>query len=138
MPSSLGLGPGTEGTNRVHQFNALQRLIYTHVQDTGETYADIAARGRMPRQTVSALMNRPPGFPSMPHADTIKRLAVGLRLPRSVVQAAAADSVSVEHPTPTPDAVLLQRLVETLPQSDVAVLLATARALVHCARSPSD
>jgi hypothetical protein len=70
----------------------------------------------------------------MPHSDTIKRLAAGLRLPRSVVQAAAAESVSAEHPAPTPDAVLLQRLVETLPTEDVAVLLATARALVHSAR----
>jgi hypothetical protein len=121
-----------------HHTNALQNLILDHVEQTGETFADIAARGRMPRQTVSALVNRPPGFPSMPHADTIKRLAAGLRLPRSVVQAAAAESVCAEHPEPTPDAVLLARLVETLPGRDVAVLLATARALVSSAGKSSD
>jgi hypothetical protein len=112
-------------------YNALQSLIAEHIERTGETYTDIAARGHMPRQTVSALMNRPPGFPSMPHADTVARLARGLNLPRSVVQNAAAASVSVERPQPTPDAVLLQELVGTLPPSGVAVLLATARALVE-------
>jgi hypothetical protein len=118
--------------------NPLQRLIAQHCHDTGETYAHVAMRGRMPRQTVSALMNRPPAFASMPHADTLNRLAVGLRLPRSVVRAAAAESVSPIHPEPTPDAVLLARLVEALPPTDVAVLLATARALVNAARMPSD
>jgi hypothetical protein len=112
------------------QANALQRLIFEHIEQTGETYSDIAARGKMPRQTVSALANRPAAYPSMPHADTIRRLAIGLRLPRAVVQDAAAQSVGANHKAPTPDAVLLLRLVEALPDPDVAVLLATARALV--------
>lgn len=120
-----------------NRLNALQRLIADHCENTGETYADIAQRGAMPRQTISALMNRPPGYPSMPHADTIRRLAKGLRLPRAVVQSAAASSVQVTSPEPTPTAVLLAQLVESLPETDVAVLLATARALVANAQTRS-
>lgn len=119
------------------RLNPLQRLIADHVEQTGETYTDIAARGRMPRQTISYLMNRPPAFPGMPQPDTIRRLAVGLRLPRAVVQNAAAASVSVTPAAPTPAAVLLAQLVEALPEADIAVLLATARALVANANGSS-
>lgn len=119
------------------RLNPLQSLIAEHVAQTGETYQDIAARGGMPRQTVSALMNRPAAYQSMPHADTLRRLAKGLRLPRAVVQAAAASSVQNERPEPTPSAVLLAQLVDALNENDVAVLLATARALVANAQTRS-
>lgn len=112
------------------RFNPLQRLILDHMERTGETYTAIAARAGMPRQTISYLMNRPAAFPGMPQPDTIRRLARGLQVPRAVVQNAAAASVSVTPAEPTPNGAMLAQLVEALPESDVLVLLATARAMI--------
>lgn len=117
------------------QTNALQRLIVEHCERTGETYTDVAERAKMPRQTVSAIVNRPTR--SLPHEDTLRRLARGLKLPYAVVKNAAVESVTVPHSPPTPSAVVLAELVESLGEADVLVLLATARALVHGANGSS-
>lgn len=117
------------------QTNSLQRLVIEHCERTGETYTDVAERGRMPRQTVSAIVNRPTR--SLPHEDTLRRLAKGLKLPYAVVRNAAVESVTVAHPPPTPAALVLAQLVETLGERDVLVLLATARALVNDANDGS-
>ncbi len=105
------------------------------MERTGDTFTDIAERGHMPRQTVSALVNRPPR--SLPHPDTIRRLARGLGLPPSIVKAAAIEAVADSRPVPKPSAVVLAELVETLTERDVLVLLAAARALVGNATQAS-
>lgn len=110
--------------------NALQALIAEHLANTGDTLADIAARGGLPRQTVSGLLNRvEPG--GMPRRATLEKLATGLGLSASVVVDAAA---SAAGRTSLPGAVdhrvtVLGELARTMPPQHLDVLLATARAL---------
>lgn len=113
------------------QPNSLQRLIIEHCERTGETYTDVAERAKMPRQTVSAIVNRPTR--SLPHEDTLRRLARGLGLPYKIVHDAALESVTIANPPPPPAAAVLVQLVETMGERDVLILLATARALVSSA-----
>src|SRR4051812_42166570 len=97
-------------------FNALQQLIHDHMARTGETYADIAARAKCPRQTVSALMNRD-DFVGIPQARTLRRLAKGLEVSEATVREAAAASISTGdgHTKATPTAQVLADLVDALP-----------------------
>ena len=69
--------------------NALQALIAAHCEATGETYADIARRGDMSRQTVSTLATREV-LRQTPRAVTLAGLAKGLEVDINVVRAAAA------------------------------------------------
>lgn len=112
--------------------NALQQLIQEHIDRTGETMSDIAARGGLPRQTVSALMARTE-YASTPHRATLDKLAKGLRLSKSTVREAAARSLIVgpqgrmagDRQDET-----LRNLLETLTETELAILVDTADALV--------
>lgn len=74
--------------DRWEPVNALQRLIADYISDhPGESYASIARRGRMPRQTVYALAKRGKARQT-PRPDTLEALARGLQSPLSVVRAA--------------------------------------------------
>ena len=110
--------------------NALQRLILDRCANSGETLADIAERGGLARQTVSALVHRP--IPrTMPRNATLAKLAVGLGLSESVVREAAQEAAyGPPHGAPTDQR--LSVLLDTaggLSTASVDVLLATARAL---------
>lgn len=110
--------------------NPLQALIHEHMENTGDTLADIAARGGLPRQTVSGLLNRDHAG-GVPRRSTLAKLATGLGLSLSVVTDAAARTVGAgDHPDALEGslAVLLDT-ARNLPPRDVDVLLATARAL---------
>jgi transcriptional regulator with XRE-family HTH domain len=121
----------TVRTKRRH-LNALQQLIADHMERTGETYSDIAARGKVPRQTVSAIMNKT-AFASIPQRRTLDRLAKGLGVSRETVRDAAARSISLGHghTTDTPASTILLDLVNQLPDQQVLVLIASAREMVR-------
>jgi transcriptional regulator with XRE-family HTH domain len=110
----------------------LADLIRTHCDRTGDTLADIAARGSMSRQTLSALVNRTDAN-QLPRASTIRKLATGLELPFELVRSVAQETaygdapIGQEHSRPVQ---VLIAYAEKLPERDVDVLLATARALM--------
>jgi transcriptional regulator with XRE-family HTH domain len=112
--------------------NALQALIAEHMENTGDTLADIAARGGLPRQTVSGLLNRGQSG-GIPRRSTLQKLATGLGLSLSTVTDAAAQAASSNgdgRHTPLDHRVsVLVDMAERLTPHDVDVLLATARAL---------
>lgn len=110
--------------------NALQELIAQHCDQTGETLADIAARGGMARQTVSGLMHRD-GPRAVPRDATLRGLAVGLGLPFEVVRRAAAQATFPEHEDVHQRRIvnLLVALTENLSDAQVSVIVATARAM---------
>jgi transcriptional regulator with XRE-family HTH domain len=117
--------------------NALQALIAEHLANTADTVADVAARGGLPRQTVSGLLNRTETG-GMPRRATLERLAVGLGLSLSTVTDAAAQA-AVPASTKAPLDHRITVLVEVargLPASQVDVLLATARALTRAGDTP--
>lgn len=106
--------------------NALQRLIREHVESTGETLADIARRGGMPRQTVSLLANRE-HMPQTPHAPTLRRLAVGLGVDLNTVRAAAAEAAGFEVvQLDDPDKLVIVAALEPLTPEARAALKARA------------
>jgi hypothetical protein len=98
--------------------------------NTGDTLADIAARGGLPRQTVSRMLHSD-ATGGMPRRRTIEGLATGLGLGVAVVREAAAQSAG---PLPSVEPLdhrvtVLVDMCRRLPVSQVDVLLATARAM---------
>ncbi|OLE24394.1 MAG: transcriptional regulator [Catenulispora sp. 13_1_20CM_3_70_7] len=95
--------------------NALQRLIRGRMDQRHWSYADVAARGGLPRSTVHHLAtNASPGRP--PHPATLERLAAGLDIPLDTVRAAAAEAAGLavwQAPSPNPD---IEVLVAALPR----------------------
>jgi len=68
--------------------NALQQLIADYLRDhPGETFASIARRGGMPRQTVYAIAKRKRPRQT-PRLETIRALAKGLETQEQTVRAA--------------------------------------------------
>lgn len=109
----------------------LAELVRTHCVQTGDTLADIAARGSLSRQTLSALVNRTDAN-QLPRASTIRKLATGLGLPFELVRSVAQETAyghapGVEH---SRQVQVLIGYAETMSDRDVAVLLAAARALL--------
>jgi hypothetical protein len=111
--------------------NALQMLIQDHLDRTGETMSEVASRGGLPRQTVSALMTRTE-YQSTPHRATLDKLAKGLRLSRQTVREAAALSLSTGpgHTAATPRVQILLDLTRSLTDVEIEILTATATAMV--------
>lgn len=109
--------------------NALQALIREHMAATGDTIADIAARGGLPRQTVSNMLNRT-DWGGIPHRRTMRALATGLGVSLAVVHDAAAHVAAGTPQDPLEGRLaLLMDTAKGLQDEDVAVLLATARAM---------
>jgi transcriptional regulator with XRE-family HTH domain len=72
--------------------NALQQLIADHCAETGDKLADIAERGGMPHQTLSAILHRTAR--SIPRRETLAKLAKGLDMDLATVEQAAARAAS--------------------------------------------
>lgn len=119
--------------------NPLQALIAEHMANTGDTLADIAARGGLPRQTVSGLLRRA-DVGGMPRRQTLEKLAVGLGLSPSVVAAAAGRAAALEAEQNPLDhrLTVLVEVARALPAAQVDVLLATARALARSGANGHD
>lgn len=110
--------------------NQLQDLIAQHCDQSGDTLADIAARGQLSRQTVSNLMNRE-GLTRVPHAKTLRGLATGMGLPLDTVARVAAAAVyGNERASQRNVVTVLVSLAESMTDSQVTVLCATARAMI--------
>lgn len=110
--------------------NQLQDLIAQHCDQSGDTLADIAARGQLSRQTVSNLMNRD-GLTRMPHPKTLRGLATGMGLPLDTVSRVAAASVYGDKQGPERNVVaVLLSLTDGMTDGQVTVLCATARAIL--------
>lgn len=69
--------------------NPLAELIWDHLERTHETITDIAKRGGLPRQTVTAILYRPV-VAQTPRPATLEALARGLRLSLELVRERAA------------------------------------------------
>lgn len=128
------LAPAAETTS-----NALQALIREHMTNTGDTIADIAARGGLARQTVSGILARN-GTGGIPRRETIAGLAVGLGLSRAVVADAAAQAAAMHTDAGPNDhrVTVLCELAKQLPPAHVDVLLVAARALARANADAAD
>jgi transcriptional regulator with XRE-family HTH domain len=114
--------------NQTHH-TPLAELIRNHCDRTGDTLADIAERGDVSRQTLSALVNKT-RLEQLPRAATVRKLAKGLGLPYDVVRRVATESTYGEDDSQLRRSVrVLVAYAERMPDSQVEVLLATARAL---------
>lgn len=123
----------TQQTGKGSALNPLQALIAEHMANTGDTLADIAARGGLPRQTVSGLLNRDASG-GIPRRTTLQKLATGLGLSLATVTDAAAATASngtASHSPKDHRIAVLVDVAESLNARDVDVLLATARALTR-------
>lgn len=116
--------------NGRRKLDPLQELIRAHCESHNETLADIAKRSDMSRQTLSAIMNKDKGS-GIPRASTLKKLAHGLGLSLSVVQAAASEAAlgTLDGQHYDRRVVVLIDHASKMPPEQVDVLLATARAL---------
>ena len=115
--------------------NPLQRLILDRLAERGWSYGQVGRRGALSRHTVynlatTAHLGRPP------RAETIEKLATGLDVPVSVVQAAAVEAsglhygeISVDQET----AVLIASIDELTPEDRrvVAALVDSLRSRVR-------
>jgi len=109
--------------------NALQQLVTLHCEDTGETLADIARRGHMSRQTVSAIMHRN-GESGIPRRATLKKLANGLGVPVDTVAHAASVAAAGTQVAPTEQRLdVLLAYASTMSEQRLQALLAMARTL---------
>lgn len=111
--------------------NAVQRLIQSYIDEhPGESYASIARRAGMPRQTVYALAKRSQARQT-PRPDTIKKLAKGLGTSEAVVRAAAGATAgyAAESNHGTQEIVSEQRrlLIAVLDELDAERLAAVER-----------
>lgn len=114
--------------------NALQALIKAHVEATGESYAAIAARGGLSRQTLSTLVGSK-GLKQTPRPETLRRLALGLGIDLSIVRAAAAtaagfDTINLEDQ----DALVIVAALRELNDEQRAALKSRAITLLAEAR----
>lgn len=99
--------------------NALQQLIRTRMAELNLSYAQVARRGGLPRSTVHHLAsNHRPG--RVPNPRTLERLAIGLEVPLTAVQSAAAAAAGFDlHKEPVDDPeieVLVASLAKLSPQ----------------------
>jgi len=71
----------------------LAHLIQDHQRRTGESYSDIARRAGLSKAKIGQLTVS--DSPHMPRIETLKKLAVGLKLPLRIVQHAAMASAGL-------------------------------------------
>lgn len=108
----------------------MAELVSAHCRRTGESMAEVAARGGMSRQTLSGLVNRT-GPKALPRTATLEALARGLELPFETVRHVAAETAYGE-PDEAPDRKLLRTLVaqaSALTDAELEAVLAVVRAL---------
>lgn len=110
----------------------LAELIQQHIDRTGESYTQIAERGRISRANVHRLATET--GQSMPRKATLEGLARGLSLPHSVIRRAAlvtAGTGDVDEPDAPRSAALdrLTAVTENLSEDDLDLLRAIAHVL---------
>ena len=110
--------------------NPLTEVVTAHCKRTGDTLAEVAARGGISRQTLSGLIHRE-GPKSVPRYQTLVALAKGLDLPVESIRQLAVESAYGESNDDAPRRLVtvLVAHAETLTDDELEVMLATARAL---------
>lgn len=108
----------------------LAELIQQHIDRTGESYKQIAERGRISRANVHRLATE--NTPSMPRKATLEGLATGLSLPANVIRRAAlvtAGTDDVDSPEASRIAALarLDAATERLTEDELDLLRAIAQ-----------
>jgi len=120
------------------QPNALQRLIRARMAERRWSYAEVAARGGLPRSTVHHLATNPrPGRP--PHPATLEHLALGLDVPVATVRAAAAEAVGLtvyQEPVADPGIEVLVAALHRLRPEDRRHVAALVSSLLGEAADP--
>ena len=120
------------------ELSPLQQLIWSYRERTGESFAAIARRAGVARQTISKVAHSN----SVPRSGTLDALARGLRVPPSDVYELAARSITRRgHFGPTtgtdlsPHATQMVRLMDSLSAGDARDLLRLAQAFVEAISS---
>lgn len=112
----------------------LRALLREHIDRTGDSYSQIAAKTGLSKPLIGAVMTstRPRSY----RPDTIRRLADGLRLPVDVVTRAASVSagMTVDEPTGAAereDARVIVELLDRLSDQDLTALRVMVTALAE-------
>lgn len=111
---------------------SLAELIQQHIDRTGESYTQIAERGKISRANVHRLATET--GQSMPRKATLEGLARGLRLPPNVIRRAAlvtAGAGDVDDPD-APRSAAMERLTsaaDVLTDDDLDLLRSIAELL---------
>lgn len=111
---------------------SLAELIQQHIDRTGESYTQIAERGKISRANVHRLATET--GQSMPRKATLEGLARGLRLPPNVIRRAAlvtAGAGDVDDPD-APRSAAMERLTsaaDALTDDDLDLLRSIAELL---------
>lgn len=109
----------------------LAALIRREQDATGASYADIAKRAGLSKAKVGQIAD--PGSTHQVRPDTIEKLAVGLRLPLSVVRRAALVTAGVaDHADPRTSRIeLLCAQLERLDDADLELFEAMVNAALR-------
>lgn len=112
----------------------LRDLVREHIDRTGDSYSDIAKKTGLSKSMIGILATstEPRGY----RAETVGKIAGGLRLPREVVARAATATAGFAVDAPdTPagreDARVITELLDELSDDDIATLRVMIFALVE-------
>lgn len=110
----------------------LRDLVQEHIDRTGDSYQAIAKKTGLSKPLVGILATTTE--PRAYRAETVDKIATGLRLPRDVVARAASASagMSVDEPdtrSSREDARVITELLDDLDDTELAMLRVMIRAL---------
>jgi transcriptional regulator with XRE-family HTH domain len=122
-------------TDDPSDLSPLQQLIWSYRERTGESFAVIARRAGVARQTISKVAHSN----SVPRVSTLDALARGLLVPESDVYELAAATIRQRgHQSPTDGlsahAIQMVRLMESLSPADAVDLLRLAQSFQDAVR----
>lgn len=114
--------------------HTLRDLIREHIDRTGDSYGQIAKKTGLSKALVGILATSTE--PRAYRADTVEKLATGLRLPVAIVTRAANASAGMpldEPSTPATrdDARIIADLLDDLTDEELAMLRVMVRAVVE-------
>lgn len=110
----------------------LRDIVREHIDRTGDSYAQIAKKTGLSKPLIGVILTSTE--PRAYRADTVDKLAAGLRLPIDVVSRAATASagMTVDEPTTRSsreDARVIAELLDDLTDEELAMLRAMVRAV---------
>lgn len=114
--------------------HTLRDLIREHIDRTGDSYGQIAKKTGLSKALVGILATSTE--PRAYRADTVEKLATGLRLPVAIVTRAATASAGMPLDEPRTratrdDARIIADLLDDLTDEELAMLRVMVRAVVE-------
>ncbi|MEU4155679.1 helix-turn-helix transcriptional regulator [Actinoplanes sp. NPDC026670] len=100
----------------------MARLIREYQERTGESYADIAKRGGLPKATVGQYVAKP--LTAMPKPESLQKLAAGMRADITTVTRAAQQAAGyhvAEVDTPDGTRILISHFEQLSPDQQASV-----------------